>query len=83
MLLVVCEYRYNAAQRYKLLLLFVSMQCSVTQFFVMEFYVSLTVHLGIILVINQYDALFSMYLLFHLSTCFEHLVLIIRRVKWY
>jgi hypothetical protein len=41
------------------------------------------VHLGIILVINQLDALFSRYLLFHLSTCFEHLVLIIRRVKLY
>jgi len=37
----------------------------------------------IILVKNQYDTLNSMYLLFHLSTCFEHLVLIIRRVKLY
>jgi len=47
-----------------------------------EFYVSLTVHLGIILVNNQLDALFSMYLLFHLSTCFGHSVLI-RRAKLY
>jgi hypothetical protein len=46
-----------------------------------EFYVSLTVHLGTILVINQVDALFSMYLLFNLSTCFEHSVFIIRRVN--
>jgi hypothetical protein len=45
-----------------------------------EFYVSLTVHVGIILVKNQLDPLYSMYLLFHLSACFEHLVLIIRRV---
>ena len=36
-----------------------------------------------ILVNNQLDALFSMYLLFQLSTCFKHLVLIIRRVKLY
>ena len=43
------------------------------------FDISLTVHLGIILVKNQLDALYSMYLLFHLSTCFEYLVLIIRR----
>ena len=35
------------------------------------------------LVKNQLDELYSMYLLFHLSTCFEHLVLIIRRVKLY
>jgi len=45
--------------------------------------VSLTVHHGIILVNNQLDALFSLYLLFHLSTYFEHSVLIIRRVKLY
>jgi len=49
----------------------------------LEFYVSLTVHLGISLVNNQHDALYSTYLLFHLSTCFEQLVLFIRRVKLY
>ena len=48
-----------------------------------EFYVSLTVHLGVILVNNQHDALYSMYLLLHLCTYFEHLVLIIRGVKFY
>jgi len=36
MLLVIREYRFSAAQRHKLLLMFVSMQCIVTQFFVME-----------------------------------------------
>ena len=36
------------------------------------FYVSLTVHLDIILVNNQLDALFLMYLLFHLSTRSDH-----------
>ena len=35
-----------------------------------EFYILLTVHLGVIQVNNQLDALFSMYL-FHFSTCFE------------
>ena len=35
-----------------------------------KFCISLTVHLGIILVNNQLDALFSMYL-FHFSTCFD------------
>jgi len=34
------------------------------------FYILLTVHLGIIPVNNQLDALFPMYL-FHFSTCFE------------
>jgi hypothetical protein len=34
------------------------------------FYILLTVHLGVILVNNQLDALFSIYL-FHISTCFE------------
>jgi hypothetical protein len=47
------------------------------------FYISLTVHFSIILVKNQLDTLYSMCLLFHLSTCFEHLVLIVRRVKLY
>jgi len=37
----------------------------------------------IILMSNQLDALFSMYLLFHLSTRFEHSMFIIRRVKIY
>ena len=36
-----------------------------------KFYISLTVHLGIILVNNQIDALFSMYLLFPFCTCFD------------
>jgi len=35
------------------------------------FYISLTVHLDIILVNNQLDALFSMYLFISFSTCFE------------
>ena len=35
-----------------------------------EFYILLTVHLGVILVNNQPDALSSMYL-FHFSACFE------------
>ena len=47
-----------------------------------EFNVSLTVHLDIILIINQLDILYSIYLLFHLSTCFEDSVLI-WRVKLY
>jgi hypothetical protein len=37
-------------------------------------------HLDVILVNDQLDALFSMYL-FHASTCFEQQVLIIRRIK--
>jgi hypothetical protein len=36
-----------------------------------EFYISLTVHLGIILVNNQHDALFQCIYLFNFSTCFE------------
>jgi hypothetical protein len=35
------------------------------------FYISLTVHLGIILVNNELDALFQCIYLFHFSTCFE------------
>jgi hypothetical protein len=35
-----------------------------------KFYILLTVHLGIVLVNNQLDTLFSMYL-FHFSTCFD------------
>jgi hypothetical protein len=38
------------------------------------------VHLDIILVNDQLDALFSMYI-FHASTCYEQKVLIIRRIK--
>jgi hypothetical protein len=44
------------------------------------FYILMTVHLDVILVNDQLDALFSMYL-FHASTCFEQQVLIIRRIK--
>jgi hypothetical protein len=47
-----------------------------------EFYILLTVHLDVILVNDQLDALFSMYL-FHASTCSEQQVLIIRRIKFY
>jgi hypothetical protein len=36
-----------------------------------EFYISLTVYLGIILVNNQLDALFLCIYLFNISTCFE------------
>jgi len=36
-----------------------------------EFYILLTVHLGIILVNNQLDALLQCIYLFHLSTCFK------------
>jgi hypothetical protein len=40
--------------------------------------------LGVVLVNDQLDALFQyIYNLFHLSTCFEHTVLIIRRVGTY
>ena len=35
------------------------------------FYISLTLHLGIILVNNQLDALFQCIYLFHFSTCFQ------------
>jgi hypothetical protein len=44
------------------------------------FYILLTVHLNVILVNDQLDVLFSVYL-FHASTCFEQQVLIIRRIK--
>ena len=44
-----------------------------------EFYILLTVHLDVILVNDQLDALFSKYL-FHACTCFEQ-VIIIRRIK--
>jgi hypothetical protein len=44
------------------------------------FYILLSVHLDVILVNDQLDALFSVYLL-HASTCFEQQVLIIRRIK--
>jgi hypothetical protein len=36
-----------------------------------KFYISLTVHLGAVLVNNQLDALFQCIYLFHFSTCFE------------
>ena len=45
-----------------------------------SFYVLLTVHLDVILVNDQLDALFSIYL-FHAPTSFEQQVLIIRRIK--
>jgi hypothetical protein len=45
-----------------------------------EFCILLTVHLDVILVNDQLDALFSTYL-FHISACFEQQVLIIRRIK--
>ena len=44
------------------------------------FSILLTVYLDAILVNDQLDALFSMYL-FHASACFEQQVLIIRRIK--
>jgi hypothetical protein len=47
-----------------------------------KFNILLTVHLDVILVNDQLDALFLMYL-FHASTCFEQQVLIIRRAKLY
>jgi len=76
--------RYRCCLHYGLTLYTKSYKCfneyHTTSF---EFYVSLTVHLGIILVKYQLDILYSLYLLFHLSACFEHLVPIIRRVKLY
>jgi hypothetical protein len=48
--------------------------------YIMPFYILLTVHLDVILVNDQLDALFSM-CLFHASTRFEQQVLIIRRIK--
>jgi hypothetical protein len=44
-----------------------------------EYYILLTVHLDVVLVNDQLDALFSMYL-FHASTCSEQQVPIIRRI---
>jgi hypothetical protein len=44
------------------------------------FYISLNLHLDVILDNDQLDALFLMYL-FHATTCFEQQVLIIRRAK--
>ena len=45
-----------------------------------EFYTLLTVRLFTILANNQLDALFLVFIyLFHLSTCFEHQMLITRR----
>jgi hypothetical protein len=49
---------------------------------IFTFYILLTVHLDVILVNDQLEALFLMYL-FHGSTCFEQQVLIIRRSKLY
>jgi hypothetical protein len=48
----------------------VSIRFSVVTQVAVKFYILLTVHLGVILVNNQLDALFYMYL-FHFSTCFE------------
>ena len=52
---------------------------------VQNFYVLLTVHLIIILAINQLDAqnLVSLESLLYACTCFEHYALIIRRSKFY
>jgi hypothetical protein len=47
-----------------------------------EFYILLTVHLDVILVNDQLDALFFS-ILFHAFTCFEQQVLIIRRTNLY
>src|SRR5215813_5864615 len=48
------------------------------------FYVLLTVHLDVILINNQLDALFSnVFIYFNASTCFEQQVLIIRRANLY
>jgi hypothetical protein len=54
-----------------------------TIFFFLEFYILLTVHLDVILVNDQLDALCFLMYLFHASTCFEQQVLIIRRAKLY
>jgi len=52
---------------------------------VLNFDVLLTVHLSIILVINQLNAQILVFIisLLYASTCFEHYVLIIRRSKLY
>ena len=49
------------------------------------FYISLTVHLSIILVNNQLDALFSMYLFIYFASLHvsSNPVLIIRRIELY
>ena len=51
----------------------------------MEFYISLTVHLCIILVNNQLDILFSMYLFIYFTSLHvsSNTVLIIRRIEFY
>jgi len=41
------------------------------QYILKSGYILLTVHLGTILVNNQFDALFKCIYLFHFSTCFE------------
>jgi hypothetical protein len=53
------------------------------QAFMIFFYIYLTVHLGIILVNNQLDALFFNVFICHFSTRFEHPVLFIRRIELY
>ena len=55
----------------------------ITRTFSPYFEVLLTAHLSIILVINQLNAQYLVFVisLFHASTCFEHYVLIIRGVK--
>jgi hypothetical protein len=57
----------------------VSRRCS-SKRGIQNFRILLTVHLDVILVNDQFDAVFSMYV-FHASTCFEQQVLIIRRIK--
>jgi len=59
------------------------LRCAVskTSKFLEDFYVLLTVHLSIILVINEINAQVLGFIigLLYASTCFEHYVLIIRR----
>ena len=49
----------------------------------LNFYILLTVHLDVILVNGQFDALFLQCIYFNASTCFEQQVLIIRRTNLY
>jgi hypothetical protein len=48
-----------------------ALQTTSVNYTITEFYILLTVHLDVILVNDQLDALFLMYF-FHASTCFEH-----------
>jgi len=58
---------------------------NIREIYAMSFYISLTVHLGIILVNNHLDALFSIYLFIYFTS--QHVssnpALIIRRIKLY